>query len=284
MTLSEHQTRVNNELTNVGVTGYGHGKMSVRYLPNIIREDEHVKGAVYGRSARGLAMLVATDKRIIYLERKPFFTATDEITYDVVSGVQTSHSLKTAIVLHTRLGNYELTYVNANCASIFVKYIEARVEHMGSPENNTTDFKSDSLRLIKISDSAVLFLKEHEYAVLSTADRTGNIRGAVVNYIFKDNYLYILTKDQTTKAHNMIANQQVAMTIYDSDQLKTAQLEGTANIEADLEKKILIFNEINKPHNYGGNFSLPPVSKLAAGAFIVFKITPTNIKYRSFKD
>ena len=39
----------------------------------------------------------------------------------------------------------------------------------------------------------------------------------------------------------MIANHQVALTIFDPSEVKTIQLEGQAHIEGDLEIKSLIF-------------------------------------------
>src|ERR1017187_2658411 len=114
MALTKHQARIKDELIKVGVSSYGLSKMSSHYLPQIIHEDEHIKGCVYGRGIHGRAMLVATDKRVIYLDRKPMYTSTDELTYDVVGGVRReTQALFSAVELHTRLGNYSLRYVNS---------------------------------------------------------------------------------------------------------------------------------------------------------------------------
>lgn len=59
-------------------------KSEGRYLPEIIHDDEHIKGAWYGRYENGSAMLVATDHQVIFLDRMPLFTASDELT---ISGI-----------------------------------------------------------------------------------------------------------------------------------------------------------------------------------------------------
>ena len=87
MYTKEHQRRVNEELMKAGLTRYALLKNEVRYLPHIIHEGEHIQAAINGRSATGSVMLVATDKRVIYLDCKSFYTTSDEISYDVVAGV-----------------------------------------------------------------------------------------------------------------------------------------------------------------------------------------------------
>jgi PPOX class probable F420-dependent enzyme len=135
-----------------------------------------------------------------------------------------------------------------------------------------------------VSPAARDFLKAHELAVLSTLGRDGEVHAAVVNYLFdKDDCFYILTKAETTKAHDMLANPQVAVTVYDAAELTTTQIQGVAEIEADLEQKTRVFEEIVQPRDYGGDVLLPPSTQLSAGGFITFRITPETIKYRNFK-
>lgn len=285
MALSTHQIRVSKELEKVGVTAYGRSKMSSRHLPRIIHDDEHIFGCVYGRGARGLAMLVATNKRIIFLDRKPLYTSTDELTYDVVGGVRRdAQGLFTSVELHTRIGNYLLRYVNPACARIFVEYIEKRVEHLSSINKNNGMNSYQQSSQIKFSSAVRDFLSKHELAVLSTANRTGELHSAVVNYLLdRDDCLYVLTKAETHKAHNILGHHQVAMTIYDINDLKTVQLQGVAVIETNSDQKGRVFKEMNRPRVYGSNTVMPPVTRLHDGGYITFKIMPTFAKLSSFK-
>lgn len=126
--------RVKQELKEAGVTHYGLAKFATHFLPKVIHDDEHIGGAVYGRYTAGTGllrwtegMLIATDRRVIFLDRKPGFEAMDEITYDVVSGAQKSFAWPfSAITLHTRLGNYTLRFANTYCIDKFMRYIEKR--------------------------------------------------------------------------------------------------------------------------------------------------------------
>ncbi|CAN5431103.1 hypothetical protein BH10PAT3_BH10PAT3_0630 [soil metagenome] len=117
-----HTLRIIEELKAVGVTHHGLAKSESRELPLILHDDEHVGGVIYGQIGGGIsAMLIATDHRVIFLDKQPLFTTIDELTYDVVSGVKSSSAGPfTSVVLHTRITDYSFRYVNSNCSRIFI--------------------------------------------------------------------------------------------------------------------------------------------------------------------
>lgn len=137
----KHSARIREELRATGATSFGMLKFASKHLYQIIHETEHVKAAVYGRyrSRQGAfgfneGMLVATDMRIIFLDHKPGYTAMDELTYEVVSGVQhTTAGPFAAVTLYTRIGDFTLRYANPRCVKKFVNYVEVR--HLDTPEN-----------------------------------------------------------------------------------------------------------------------------------------------------
>ena len=127
-----HAARIRKQLEDIGVGYWGMTSPEAHYLPHVIHRDEQIEGAVYGRSRAGNILLVATDRRIVYLDRKPLFTNEEEITYDVVGGVSHSHSgIGATLTLSTRVKNYHIKTYNERCASGFVAAIERRcVEHL----------------------------------------------------------------------------------------------------------------------------------------------------------
>ncbi len=289
-----HQQRVKQELAAAGMTSYGQHKMTSRYLPKVIDDDEHIKAVVYGHCGVGLAMLVATDRRIIYLERRPLFTSMDELTYEIVVGIRyVKAGIFPAIELHTRMGNYTLTYVTARCATKFTEYIESRIEHLvldhtdekklaaAEPQPEPMPDVPKSQMTPELRD----FLSQHEVGVLSTTDRTGSVQGVTIYYLLgTDDKIYMITKTDTAKAHNMLANHQVALTVFDADEAQTAQIQGYSEIEADIATKQAIFQRLIQPRDYGGESRMPPITQLEAGGFIAFRITPTNVKYTDYKQ
>lgn len=126
-TYAWRNARVRFELQKAGVGRYGLLKAESRYLPFILQDDEHIGGVVYGLSEVGSVMLIATDKRVIYLDRKMLFTVLDEFPYDVITGLRISmQGPFSNLTLHTRNKDYILRYVRLNCARIFEYYLETK--------------------------------------------------------------------------------------------------------------------------------------------------------------
>lgn len=119
--------RVATELRKLGVTSLALLRLEARHLYKILHDGEHIKGVVHGRAAEGYAMLVATERRVIFFDKKPLFTNEDEITYDVVSGVKVAtNGIMQTVTLHTRIKDYVITTFNRQCAYGFMAWIEAR--------------------------------------------------------------------------------------------------------------------------------------------------------------
>lgn len=139
--LVTHEARIQIELKQAGVTRYGLLKAESRYLHRVIRPDDHIRAVVYGRNREGSAMMVATDSRLVYLDKKPFFVKTDELTYEIVSGVMTGHSgLFTTVTLHTRMGDFIFRTMNPKSTAMFLNYIESRcLEYLHRQERQFLD-------------------------------------------------------------------------------------------------------------------------------------------------
>ncbi len=126
-----HEDRIMHQLRILDVSRFGLRTMESRYLPRIIHSGEQLGGVVYGHHEAGFAMLVATDSRIIFLDKKPLIVNEEEISYEVVSGVSFSHAgFGSTVTLHTRIKDYAIRTFNQKSAQRFVDYIEFRcLEH-----------------------------------------------------------------------------------------------------------------------------------------------------------
>jgi hypothetical protein len=103
-------------------------------LIDVIHEDENIVGIVYGRykqsgaeHASGRGALVATDHRLLLVDKKPLFLKCDELSYMVVSGVSFSKAgIAGPVTVHSRMGDIGIRTYNFTCASTFVDAIETR--------------------------------------------------------------------------------------------------------------------------------------------------------------
>lgn len=279
-----HVDRIKSELKEAGVSQIGMHRFTITYLPKVIHPDEHIMAAVFGRRkvSEGVfgfveGALVATDQRVLFIDHRPGYSTTDEVSYDVVSGVNVSRAgLYASVTLLTRIANYTLSFAKPSCVNRFADYIETRTIDTSSQDT------LPAYQQPAVDAGMTDFLNNHEIAVLSSINRTGTVSGAVVYYTMYDNKPYFMTKSGTGNAANILGNQHVALTIFDENKLQTVQLKGVIESETDHEIKALVSERIVKPRHYDSGSHLPPVMGLEGDNFIIFRITPTELSFSDY--
>jgi len=293
-----HIKRVRRELKDAGMTKYGFFKLATDHVPEIIHDNEHIKAVVYGRLHGKIdsAMLIATDRRILFLDYKPLYKNVDEITYEVVSGVNVSVvAMFAAVVLHTRVKDYSLRFVNINCAEKFAQFIESHIEsgikHLnGDTSNNTKTEKKPKYQPYKMPIKKKNLITANTIlgtntAVLSTIGRNNEVHASVVHYVTdKDENYYFLTKNETTKAKNISHNNYIALTINSTGSLRTLLVKGPAEIEKNNEVSSVVYDQITSPKDYIEGKKLPPITKLDKGDYVVYKIVPLSSVLQDFSE
>lgn len=123
----KHSIRVTEDLRDLGFSAGQLRQLESRRMPEIIRADEQVKAAVFGRAeTRSNAVMVATDKRVIYFDHTPFLDTLDEFNYAVVSGIShSSNGFSWSITIHTKIGDRNLQGIKTIQARQFINYIES---------------------------------------------------------------------------------------------------------------------------------------------------------------
>lgn len=289
-----HTERIRAELKAASAGIIGRRTPESSELIRVINPEEHIGGVVYGVYSGGLAWLIATDERVIFLDRKPFFRTLDELTYDVVAGVTiTRAGLFSSVTLHTRVHDYVVNFVNPKSARKFLQYIETKrlvgeeyhydAPKKGTPRQSSPGGASSLPDLSKIDQEAIEFLRRHELAVLSTVGRTGNVDGAVVYYVVDHRgFVYVLTRSETTKGRNIYAHSQVALTVHESGTMKTVQVQGVAEVETDPAIKSEMFALLVRVRDYQEGVHAPPVTELAEGGFMIIRIKPTVARFHDY--
>lgn len=275
----EHRLRIKQELREAGTTAYGLLKNESRYLPELIHHDEHIEAVAYGRYEKGGCLMAATDRRILFLDKKPLFTFADEIMYEVVSGIACSRQgYFTRISLHTRFSDTTIRYVNWRAAAKFVRYIEQRRIENTDDSGQARDYPETSASIV-LKDKEIAFLAAHRLGTLSTTDRDGHVHGSVVNYYVESSRaVYIIMKPTSTKAHNIAVHPRVALTVYSETLLQTLQLHGIADVETDPLMKQHVSNIL---YQAGADSDLHDPRNLPA---LVVRIMPTDLVFSDHKN
>src|SRR3954453_352022 len=73
-------------------------KPEIRELQHILMDNEQIVGAVAGRYFGGFALLVATDRRILLIDKKLPYISVEDIRYDMISEIDYSSQLFDATI------------------------------------------------------------------------------------------------------------------------------------------------------------------------------------------
>jgi len=131
--------RLEYTLRSLGAVWYNLRLPETHYLPEALSENEKIVGIVYGKYTRtnafggtegsvtvGRGLIVATDRRVLLIDKKPLFVMCDEIKYAVISAIAYSRiAIAGTITLHTAEGDIEIRTFNSKCARKFVDAVEA---------------------------------------------------------------------------------------------------------------------------------------------------------------
>lgn len=93
---------VQRQLKALGVEITFWGRAEMRELQHILIPEEQITHCVMGRYEGGFALLCATDRRLLLIDKKPFYLTLEDLRYDMISEVDFSHRLLDATVnIHT---------------------------------------------------------------------------------------------------------------------------------------------------------------------------------------
>lgn len=122
-----HEQRIRSDLQRLGVSNWGLWHSEAAYLPHVIHPNESIEGIVYGFRGSDFVYLVATDRRIVYINKMPLFSTEQELSYENVAGVRLEHAfMGVAVTLLTKTEDFHILTFNKASAQTFADYIETR--------------------------------------------------------------------------------------------------------------------------------------------------------------
>jgi hypothetical protein len=123
-----HKDEVGGQLKRLGVSFQFWCRPEIRELPKILFEGEQLQHVLIGRYEGGFALFTATDRRVLLIDKKPFYLTLEDIRYDMISDVQYNHRLIDATVrLGTVHKTVSFTGYNHNKLRNFTAYIQQQV-------------------------------------------------------------------------------------------------------------------------------------------------------------
>jgi hypothetical protein len=116
------------QLAKVGMKNRFFGRPEVRELCHILAPGEVIQHAVSGQYEGGFGLVLATDRRILLIDKKPWFLTMEDIRYDMVSEVDFYGRLLDSTVIIVTI-NKNLTFKSWHKDKLrdLVRYIQHRV-------------------------------------------------------------------------------------------------------------------------------------------------------------
>lgn len=110
----------------LGATKTVISKSEVRQLSDVLHERENILGFIYGAyEGAAFALLVATNKRIIFVSKTPGNLIVDDIPYNMVASLEYNTGvLWGRVKLFARHKNYSFSFVNKKYVVPFAHVVE----------------------------------------------------------------------------------------------------------------------------------------------------------------
>ncbi|CAN5435331.1 hypothetical protein BH10PAT3_BH10PAT3_1930 [soil metagenome] len=89
---------IEDQLKAIGADFHFWGRAEKHELKNILVEGERIMHCLNGRYEGGFAMLCATERRLLLVDKKPLYLTLEDVRYDMISEVDFSHRLMDATV------------------------------------------------------------------------------------------------------------------------------------------------------------------------------------------
>ena len=140
------------------------GRREIRELPNILWEDEIVEKIVQGLYENGQGILVATNKRLLFVDKGLIYgLRIEDFPYDKITSIQYETGLLFGKIKIFASGNKaDIEQVDKKQARDFAEYVRARIsgakEHASIPKNKPAydDVITQLERLAKLKAQGVI--------------------------------------------------------------------------------------------------------------------------------
>lgn len=149
---------VNKQLKAIGFSHTGWGQGEVSELSNILLPDEHIHECVNGIYEGGFALLVATDIRLLLIDKKPLnYLTVEDLRFDMINEMDYSHRLLGARI-SIATGSKNLQFRSYNQARL--RKLIGHVQHSMAEAKRTlhTHHQDQSLHLERINQQLQAYL------------------------------------------------------------------------------------------------------------------------------
>jgi len=159
--------RINKQLAALGEFSIFFTKKEIKYLPNVLREDENVKALSSGLVDGNTWLIVVSDQRLLFLDKGMLYGLKQmEMNYEKVSAVSHSMGLLLAsLIVSTSGGIKKIDSIPKNDAPKISNLISDLIRNthkkdLPTTQNNNMDITSQLERLASLLERGLLTEEE----------------------------------------------------------------------------------------------------------------------------
>lgn len=212
------KNEVTRQLKALGFNSVGWGRSEISELPNIILPDEEIYECVNGMYVGGFALLVATNVRVLLVDRKPLsFLTVEDMRYDMISEMDYSHRLFGADI-NISSGDKTLHFKSYNKPRLrkLIGHVQHCIADNKNKQNKHQDSQVSHLEQINKQLQAYL-IAQHQYQ-MELQDSLKKDKAAVpelpslpkpsnelADYLYAQSLLKAFTDDKKVNVENPTA-------------------------------------------------------------------------------
>lgn len=135
---------VEDQLKRIGCNFRFWGRSEVNELGRILLDDEIIAQCVNGEYSNGFAMLVATNHRVLLVDKKPLLYLTvEDLRYEMITEFNLSHRMLNATIrVYTANKTLEFTSWNQHRIRLLLEYVQGRVLEMRQQQHMASQFQA----------------------------------------------------------------------------------------------------------------------------------------------
>lgn len=245
--------KVHNQLEALHFNMHGWGRTEARELPKILLPDEEIYDLVNGVYEGGFALLVATNIRILLVDKKPLnYLTVEDLRFDMISEIDYNHRVIGAN-LSVSTGSKNLRFMSLNQQRL--RKLTTHVQHVMSEQkkkaNEHRQDQKDHLEQINQQLQAYLLAQHQQQRQMNRALRSSNPRQVIdvepfnpehraQDYLYAQSLLnqYPATRDQADMQALQIASGAQLQTPSTNEQLDMAQQQMANDLYSEGVKEI----------------------------------------------
>ncbi|SHK68392.1 PH domain-containing protein [Tepidibacter formicigenes] len=153
---------IKNQLQMLDTSSKLLGKKEIKELPKILWEDEKIEKLVQGMYNNNIGILVATNKRLIFVDKSFFGLKVEDFPYDKISSIQYETSIMQGSITIFASGNKaEIKHIMKDQVRNFAEYVRARITKTNKSTNeNQSNVNTNNQNNIDIYDEIISRLEK----------------------------------------------------------------------------------------------------------------------------